>query len=31
MLVPQMSALRKTTAAYHEMVGYAWYQLTDKL
>jgi uncharacterized SAM-binding protein YcdF (DUF218 family) len=31
MLVPQITALRKSTAAYHEMVGYAWYQLTGKL
>jgi uncharacterized SAM-binding protein YcdF (DUF218 family) len=31
MLVPQMSALRKTTTAYHEAVGYVWYWLTNRL
>lgn len=31
MLVPQMSALLKTTTAYHEAVGYLWYWLTNRL
>jgi uncharacterized SAM-binding protein YcdF (DUF218 family) len=31
MLVPQMSALQKTTTAYHEAAGYLWYWLTDRL
>lgn len=31
MLVPQMSALGKTTMAYHEATGYLWYWLTGRL
>jgi uncharacterized SAM-binding protein YcdF (DUF218 family) len=31
MFIPQISALRKTTVAFHEVVGYVWYWLTDRL
>ena len=31
MLIPQISALRKTTVVFHEWVGYLWYWLTDRL
>jgi uncharacterized SAM-binding protein YcdF (DUF218 family) len=30
-LIPQISALRKTTEAYHEAAGYVMYRLTGKL
>lgn len=30
-LVPQVTALAKTTDALHEMLGYAWYALTGRL
>jgi uncharacterized SAM-binding protein YcdF (DUF218 family) len=31
MLIPQVSALRKTSTAFHEGAGYLWYWLTDRL
>ncbi len=31
MLVPQISALGKTTMAYHEAIGYLWYWFTGRL
>ncbi|MEJ2107800.1 MAG: YdcF family protein [Acidiferrobacteraceae bacterium] len=30
-LIPQISALRKSSAALHEMLGYAWYWMTGRL
>jgi uncharacterized SAM-binding protein YcdF (DUF218 family) len=30
-LVPQISALQKSTDALHEMVGYIWYLATGRL
>lgn len=29
-ILPQMSALEKSTAAFHEIIGLLWYWLTDK-